>query len=365
MLPPERELTESSYIVTHTVGPGHEGARIDAFLKERYPRRSRNQIQSAIEEGAIVLERARTTSATVGRLRASSPLLVGDRVLVVSERKPESPVDLNYRVLLEDAALFVVDKPGNLPVHPAGRYFFNTLLTHLRTGLAARARAGEKGLPQDYYLVHRLDKETSGVLVMTKTSESCTRLVEQFAARTTAKSYLALVHGHPAQDAWSVDAPLRRARTSAIDVRMEVAPPDAPLAGGEGEIPADGAAYPARTDFEIRSRHTIPHPVSRKPCDVALVACFPKTGRQHQIRVHLEHSGYPIVGDKLYGMPAEQAYAYFEHKHLSPEALDRLMIPRQALHAASIEFDHPVSGQRTRVEAPLPTDFAELLRARS
>lgn len=327
-----RTLTADTYLVGHRVGPHQHGVRLDSFLKSRYRKRSREQIKRAIEEGAITVDRGASAHASVGRLKPSSALMPGDEVFVRSERKPESPVNFNYSILFEDEHLFVIDKPSNLPVHPSGRYFFNTLLTHLRTqGGRAPLREG-----QDYYLAHRLDKETSGILVLAKTKAACTHLTQQFFERTTAKRYLAIVRGCP-PESFTVDRALRRAKNSIIELRMEVTDE------------ADGQA--SLTEFKRRSLHG----------DFAVVECFPKTGRQHQIRVHLEAAGFPIVGDKLYGMPESEAISYYERKHLSAEAQARLLLPRHALHAAGIQFTHPGTELPMEFRSEFPSDLSTFL----
>lgn len=331
---PEKSLTDAYYLVTYTVGPGDLGSRLDAFLKTRYRKRSREQIQAAILDGSVTLERNPSSKMQAGKLKPALQLFPGDRVLVRSERKPEPDVDFGYKILFEDSWLFVIDKPPNLPVHPAGRYFFNTLLTHLRTSGGTRPMDGDS----DYYLPHRLDKETSGVLVLTKTSEACARLVTLFYERKTQKRYLAIVHGRPAQTEFEIDAPLRRSRTSPINVQMEVAPNTSEAEGG----------LTALTRVRVLDTQG----------GYSLVECHPKSGRQHQIRVHLAHAGCPIVGDKLYGMPVQEALAYYERKHLSFEAQARLILPRHALHAAGLAFEHPMTGEKMEFEAELPRDLA-------
>src|SRR4051812_45570598 len=152
--------------------------RLDQFLKERYSRRSRAQIQRAIDQGVISIRRTQGPHLTVGRLKASLPLVGGDEVLVLSERKPEPPVSFDYKVIHEDELLLVIDKPPNLPVHPAGSYFFNTLLVHLRTN---GHREREIRAEREFFLVHRIDKETSGVLILAKERDVCAGLTAQFA----------------------------------------------------------------------------------------------------------------------------------------------------------------------------------------
>ncbi len=322
------------YIVTHQVPSGYDGVRLDSFLKERYRKRSRQQVQRAIEDGAISIVRNQSPHLMLGRLKPSSALYAGDEVLVVSERKPEPAVSFDYKVIHEDDEFLIVDKPANLPVHPAGRYFFNTLLVHLRTHGHKDPLKAER----EFFLVHRIDKETSGVLVLAKNREICAHLVKQFANRETEKQYLAIVRGVPAQKEFSVDKPLRRATSGPIDLKMEVAPEDE---GGQASL----------TRFEVLSTHG----------GFSLVRCFPKTGRQHQIRVHLDSAGHPIVGDKLYGRSEEDALNFYERRWLSPEAEAKLLLPRHALHAERIRFEHPITGRMIEYASPLPRDLQAFL----
>jgi 23S rRNA pseudouridine1911/1915/1917 synthase len=331
--PVERRVerySEDEYLVTHAVGPGEDGMRLDRFLRMKYRKRSRSMIQDAIDRGVVQVTRKQGPHVSFGKMKASAQLLNGDEVLVVSERKPEPPVDFNYRIIFEDDDLFVIDKPGNLPVHPAGRYFFNTLLVHLRT----QGHKDPLKAEREYFLVHRIDRETSGILVLTKTREAAAVLTKQFADRLTEKHYLAVVRGTTPEE-FEVAAAMRRSKTSRVELKMEVCADDAE------------DALSALTRFRRIATAG----------GFSLVECFPKTGRQHQIRVHLDHLGHPIVGDKLYGMTEADAYRYFESKFLSPEAQARLLLPRHALHAAGIRFRHPITGLWLEYTSPLPSDL--------
>jgi 23S rRNA pseudouridine1911/1915/1917 synthase len=311
--------------------------RLDAFLKERYSRRSRESLKRAIDSGAISLKRSQGPHVAVGRLKPGLQLLGGDEVLVLSERKPEPEVCFDYKILHEKDGLFVIDKPPNLPVHPAGRYFFNTLLIHLKTEGHRKPLQVER----EYYLVHRIDKETSGVLVLTRDRESCANLTRQFAERRTEKTYLAIVRGHP-PDTFEVNAAMKRDENSEIKLKMRIAPESE---GGQSAL----------TAFKCLSRHG----------DYSLVECHPHTGRQHQIRLHLDHVGHPIVGDKLYGLPESEALRFYERMRLSPEAESQLLLPRHALHAHRIFFDHPISGERLEFVSELPQDLRDFLEINS
>lgn len=360
---PWNEMTGEHFTVTHEVQPGQSGLRLDAFLKDRYKRRSRGQIQRSIDEGAIRVTRQNTGAFPLGRLRASLQLLLGDEVHVLSERKPEPQVDFGYQVLFEDEHLFVINKPGNLPVHPAGRYFFHTLLIHLRTrGFTQPLRAD-----REYYLVHRIDRETSGVLVLTKTYEACVSVVAQFAKRQTQKKYIAVAHGVPERESFEVSAPMARADSKPIGAREAASRIRLKMA----VTPVDEGGQTAQTQFRVLKSF------ERAGKRYSLVECLPKTGRQHQIRVHLAHAGHPIVGDKLYSLSEPEALRFFEpasrtgaggKAHADSEFIPRyvpaeleakLVLPRHALHAAALAFTHPITGQRLEFEAPLPPDLRD------
>jgi 23S rRNA pseudouridine1911/1915/1917 synthase len=324
--------TEDQYIVTHTVD--QTGVRLDAFLKDRYRKRSRESLKRNIDSGAIALQRNQSPHLTVGRLKPSTLLIQGDEVLVVSDRKPEPPVCFDYRVLYEDDALFVIEKPANLPVHPAGRYFFNTLLVHLRTEGHRKPLKAER----EFFLVHRIDKETSGILVLAKDRVACADLTKQFAERATEKRYYAITRGVPSKPEFEVDLAMRRSTVSRVELKMCTAP-------------VEDGGQPASTRFKLVSRHG----------DYALVECSPHTGRQHQIRVHLEAAGHPIVGDKLYGLDEDEAYRFFERQFLSPEAEAKLLLPRHALHACWIRFTHPTTRLKMEFHCELPKDLQSFL----
>lgn len=357
-----KTLTGNTYLVKYTVGHQQAGTRLDRFLMVRYKKRSREQLKRAIDSGAITI--TRPGYMNLGKMKPSMPLKKGDVVNVLSTKSKEPEVNFDYKTLYEDDAILVLNKPPNLPVHPAGRFFFNTLLVHLKTKGFTNENNGDK----DYYLVHRIDKETSGVLLLAKTREACNNLTAQFRDRETDKYYLAIVRGAPKQESFDVDAAIGKIKGSAIGLKMYA-------------VPEEEGGLSALTHFEkveTRGNYT-------------LLACFPRTGRQHQIRVHADHAGLPLVGDKLYGMPEkdclvlldyhtdlrefiseEDAAELEEEMEMSDEAdtsellpksaeyleiESRLLIPRHALHAAGLRFKHPVSGKEMVFESGLPDDL--------
>lgn len=237
----------------------------------------------------------------------------------------EPEVDRDITVLYEDEWLVTVNKTGNLPVHPAGRYFNHTL-----TALLAD-RYGRKVFP-----VHRIDRETSGVILLAFDNKSVQDLARALASGT--KEYLALVHGIFPDEELILDLPLGRDTDSAVAKKRRAWP---------------GGSERALTRFQK----------ILQAGDIALVRCFPQTGRLHQIRAHLAAAGYPIVGDKLYGRD-ETAFLKFIKEGFTAELQESLLLPSQALHAARLAFIHPQTGKGMILRAPLPKLFADLLRSR-
>jgi RluA family pseudouridine synthase len=231
----------------------------------------------------------------------------------------EPPVDGGIGILYEDEWFVAVDKTGNLPVHPGGRYFNNTLVFLLED------RCGRKVFP-----VHRLDRETSGVILLAfdaKTAGNLSASLEK-----ADKEYLALVHGHFPGCGMTVDLPLGRDADSAIKKKRKA---------------WEGGTERAVTRFaKVLTAG-----------DVSLIRCFPETGRLHQIRAHLLSAGFPVVGDKLYGRD-ETAFLTFIKHGFTPEIEKLLVLPRSALHCARMTFRHPRNREEMTVRAPLPGMFA-------
>lgn len=321
-----------SYLVTWTVEPGEAGMRLDLFLKEKYRRLSREFLQRSIRDGKITLNHHQS--------KPNKQIRVGDKIYALSTRGNEPPVNFNYSVMYEDDHLLVVDKPGNLPVHPTGRYFFHTLLTQLRVD-----NGNEVNQQKEFYIVHRLDRETSGVMVIGKTPSATASLVAQFGKRQTEKEYLALAHGEIAEDRFVVDAPLATDTRSEIRLKMHVVEMGA---DGEALYVPKSEILPARTEFEVVERLR----------GFTLVRCRPHTGRQHQIRVHLWHKGHGIAGDKLYGPDAAFFLRSMQEEVTVPLG-DGIALARHALHAHALSFSHPVSGEAMRFVSALPPEINE------
>jgi 23S rRNA pseudouridine1911/1915/1917 synthase len=299
------------------VPPEYAGLRLDAALAKLFPEHSRSRLQGWLKDGSITLD---GTAADPKR-----KVHGGERVTLAVPPAPtfaDAAEDIPLPIVHEDADLLVIDKPAGLVVHPGNGNAHGTLmnaLLHHAPALAQLPRAG---------IVHRLDKETSGLMVVAKTLAAQTDLVRQLQARSVSRRYLALVHGDVGTKGTmgTVDAPMGRhpvQRTKMAIVKR----------GGKE----------ARTHYEVRERFD-----HGKAC--TLIECRLETGRTHQIRVHMASIGHPLVGDPVYG-----------RKNSGDATLDAF--PRQALHAWRLALVHPESGAALHWEAPLPADFAVLLEA--
>lgn len=316
-----RELVDgTTFIVTHTIDDSHDGWRADNYLREVYKHFSRNKLQTLIDEGRIVMDGK--------RLKASTTVRPGDQIKVISQYAGEPEVNLDFGILFEDENILVIDKPGNLPVHPAGKFLFNTLLMQLRK---------ERG--HNFHLIHRLDRETSGVLLLAKNSETAGQLVKQFRERNTEKRYWAVAHGHPKDDRFTVDADIGSAVNSHIRLKMQ-------------GFPKGTSEMDALTHFTV---------LKRGANMMSLIDCDLKTGRQHQIRVHLQYAGYPIVGDKLYGFDDNVFLDHINKRPLSDESRSALLIERHALHSRYLRFYYERADRWLEIESPLPKDMENLL----
>jgi 23S rRNA pseudouridine955/2504/2580 synthase/23S rRNA pseudouridine1911/1915/1917 synthase len=261
-------------------------------------------------------------------------LRAGDRLCYEAGEIPEPPVETGFTVLAEDALMAAIDKPGNLPCHPGGRYFNHTLWALLK------ARGG---FP-DPIFINRLDRETSGVVLVGKTKEAAQNLSKQFASHSVVKRYTVFVEGLFPERADAAGWLMPDSGSAVRKKRRFV-----PAAPGSA-CPAGAAWEWAETAFERTGAQD----------GMSVVTATPRTGRLHQIRATLLGLGYPVVGDKLYGVD-ENLFIRFCSDALTDSDLSRLRMGRQALHAGSLTFHHPRFGARTEITAPLPADMAALL----
>jgi 23S rRNA pseudouridine1911/1915/1917 synthase len=291
------------------------GLRLDRFIQARIPRLSRTRANQIV--------RACAYQHDGRRRRPSERVREGEVVLLVRARFEEPETPTSFEVLHEDEAMLVVDKPAGLPVHPSASYHRNTLTFLLR----------ERYPVSTPHLAHRLDRETSGVLVCARTLADERALKKAFERRQVEKTYLALVRGCMAEEQGEIDLPLGRP-DEGLHLLMEVR--------------EDGA--PSRTGYRV---------LARAP-DHTLVSLRPLTGRQHQLRVHLAALGHPIVGDKLYGPEGAQAFLEYIDQGMTPELEARLGHDRQALHAHRLVVRHPRAGRDIELSAPLAPDLLAL-----
>ena len=312
----KEEGSQEQYIV----GQDEQGLRLDVYLSRRDPTLSRSQARRFIDDGDALID---------GKaVRASHRLRPGEKVSlrkpppVPSEIVPEEiPLDIRY----EDDAILVVDKPAGMVVHPAAGNFRGTLVNALQ--FHCRSLSGIGGVMRPG-IVHRLDKGTSGLMVIAKSDEAHRRLSEQFKRRLVSKHYTALVHGNVRQDEGIVDAPVGRHPVE----RKKMS-----TASRRGKA--------ALTRWKVLERFGA----------FTLLEAKIETGRTHQIRVHLSALGHPVVGDSVYGG---------SKRIVESPALRAVLkkLSRQALHAGRLSFAHPVTGMEMTFESPLSEDIAEVIR---
>lgn len=296
------------------------GERLDRYLARNLPDLSRSQVQRLIRDGQVAVDEETPKPGT--------PVSPGMRVIV---RIPPSPSDeivpqpIPLDVVYEDDDLLVVDKPAGMVVHPSHGHSQGTLVNALLARYPNFA-VGDSGRPG---IVHRLDRDTSGLIVVAKTEQALEHLRRQFKSREVRKTYLALVHGQPPAPEGVIEAPV--GRDPRQRQRMAV------IANGR----------PARTRYKVREELG----------DYSLLSIAPETGRTHQIRVHLSWLGVPVAGDPVYG-----------HERGARRVKSEMGLERQFLHAWRLSFERPGGEERVSLEVPLPAELQQaidLLRSRA
>jgi 23S rRNA pseudouridine1911/1915/1917 synthase len=303
------------------------GLRIDVFCARRRPLASRSKVQKAIAQGCVSLN---------GRpAKKNEHVKKGDVVEVRADGSAEGPdggpraQNIAISVLYEDEHVLAIDKPAGMVVHPGSGVRDNTLVNALLYHVPRLSAAAPPDRPG---IIHRLDKDTSGVLLVAKTEVAHHAFARLFALRQIRKTYAAVCIGARPAGHGVVEAALGRSRRDRT----------------KQSVRGDGKA--ARTEYRLIAHQS----------GLSLLLLFPHTGRTHQIRLHCRHAGFPVVGDKAYGagsggvLALEPLHRPFAHRVLK-------CFNRQALHACSISFVHPMSGKETRIEAPLPEDFTRVL----
>jgi len=309
-----------------TVQVSDEGTRLDKALADAAPTLSRARIQALIEVGAISLDGFPVTAKTRSR---PGQYVIALPPVAAADPQPEA---IPLTVLYEDAELIVVDKAAGMAAHPApgtpGGTLVNALLAHCGASLSGIGGVARPGI------VHRLDKDTSGVMVAAKTDRAHAGLSALFATHDIERTYIALTRGAPSPVIGRIQTQI--GRSSSDRKKMAVL-----RSGGREAI----------TDYVVQEAFGLPAKPSGAPM-AARVACTLQTGRTHQIRVHLSSKGAPILGDAVYGSgsPTTQVRA----------AITAARLSRQALHAAVLGFVHPVTGEALRFETSPPADMLAL-----
>ncbi len=323
-----------------TAGPEDDGQRLDSFLAGKAENLSRSRIKALILEGAVAVDGAAETDPRKPAVSGASYVITLPDPVPATPQPENIPLD----ILFEDAHLIVINKPSGMAVHPApGSWdgtLVNALLHHCRGDLSGIGGVERPGI------VHRIDKLTTGVLVAAKTEAAHMGLSDLFQRHDIERLYLAVTRGAPRPLSGTVDLPI--ARSSGDRKKMAVV-----------RNPDSGVGRHAITHYRTVETFGLRDKGTGLPA-AALVECRLETGRTHQIRVHLAHIGVPLVGDPVYGRhKGISSYGQGEG-HIEGTKAARAF-PRQALHAAVLGFEHPVTKKALRFEAPLPEDMSDLI----
>lgn len=321
-------------------GESDKGTRLDRFLSEQIDALSRSRAKALIKDGHVSEQRGPDLVVQIDPRRGVEPGLTYRVDMPAPVPAIPEPEDIPLDILFEDADLILINKPAGMAVHPApGSWqgtLVNALLHHCQGALPGIGGVERPGI------VHRIDKDTTGVLVVAKTEPAHKGLSELFATHTIERTYLALTRGAPRPGAGTVATDI--ARSPKDRKKMAVVP--------------DGEGRHAVTHYKVVETYGEISKVEARPA-AAMIECRLETGRTHQIRVHMAHKNCSLIGDPVYG----------RHRgikaHGRGDAFDTATslarkLTRQALHAASLGFDHPVTGERVFVETPLPPDLQAL-----
>jgi 23S rRNA pseudouridine1911/1915/1917 synthase len=311
------EGTPATYRLECSVDRFHDGWRLADYLTHRFRYLPHDIWLARLASGRVWL------NGSIGG--AGDTVRVGDTVEYQRD-VIEPRVDFSYDVVYSDADMLVVSKSGNIPVHASGEYIRHTLVARLREDLGGKLD-----------LAHRLDRETSGLVILSRNVETARALGEAFREGRVEKHYVAVVRGSPDRDEFTVEAPLGKIGRQHPVPRMVV----------------DARGKPARTVVRVLERLD----------GVTVVEATPHTGRTNQVRVHMEVSGHPIVGDKVYGLPAHLLRRLIVNPD-DPCVRSHLVLPRHALHHARLRFEHPRTGVLLSLAADLPLDMATFIAAR-
>lgn len=331
----EKEVMDEEYYIFKDilVDPGQKPLRLDKFLLDKLLRISRSKIQNAIEAGAVLVDES--------EVKSNHKVRPGERIKVILPEPPKTsegvePEDIPLNIVYEDPHLMVVHKPAGMVVHPGignrSGTLVNALAFYLRNSDLPVMPGNLNDRPG---LVHRIDKDTSGLLVIAKEEKAMNKLAKQFYDHTIEREYLALIWGAKEE-------------------------PEGSIEGYIGRHPNHRKKMHLFTDEE-EGKYSLTHYETVEDLYyVSLVKCRLETGRTHQIRVHFSCKGNPIFNDSLYGGDAVRKGTVFsKYKRFVENCFD--VLPRQALHAKSLGFIHPITGEKMYFEADLPPEFEEVM----
>jgi RluA family pseudouridine synthase len=317
------EVTSNFEETWRSLGPpisaAFAGQRADQYLSREFPFRSRNAWQKCMGLGELLINR--------NKIKSSYTLKEHDQVHFYHPEEVEPDVDRDIRVLWQEGNVMAVYKPGNLPMHESGAYRKNTF-AHLLCELVG----------SQWSAVHRLDRETSGIVLCGATSEVRQKLAADFESKKIAKEYIALVDGIHEATSWHVDGAIGDLVGSRVRIKKWV------VEGGQS----------AQTDFIVEAVKTT------ASGSFSQLRAFPKTGRTNQIRIHAAHSGHWILGDKLYHPNEEVFLDYWKTHETTAFCVEQTLFHRCCLHAAALTFKHPETNLRVRIESEIPADMAGL-----
>ncbi len=320
----EKAEQEAREVIRIVVPPGKKKQRIDSFLTHQVQNATRNKVQQAICQGLVLVNGS--------AVKSSYRLCPSDVIEATMPRPPKPdvvPEDIPLRIVHEDDHLIVVNKPAGMVTHPAYRNYTGTLVNALLFHTGQLSRANEESRPG---IVHRLDKDTTGLMVVAKNDYAHSFLAEQFSRRSIEREYWAIVWGRFTERKGLIEANLGRSKND----RRKVA------------VTSDGK--PAATEYSVLKEFDF----------LTLLRLKLRTGRTHQIRVHLAHIGHPVFGDSIYG-GRNSDWGGLNRKSSQRAANLLKLITRQALHAKTIGFVHPATKSLMRFDSDLPEDMKNLL----
>jgi 23S rRNA pseudouridine1911/1915/1917 synthase len=302
-----------------------KGLSLLDYLCARFPYQGREKWSGLIARGKVRVN---------GQKPSPDQVLHKGNTVSYATILDEPPVDKDIRILHDEPSFLVALKPANLPSHADGRFITHTFIAILREVMKEKGYEGFLGL------VHRLDRETSGLMIVAKDRTVQKNLMAQFSLGQVEKEYLAWVRGAVGPDRLETDAPIGKDPTSRISIRRKALPGGTP------------GAQAAHTRFEVVRREN----------DATLLLCRPTGGRTHQVRVHLEFLGHPVLGDKLYGRPDEEFLGFVAAVKTDPNRdwAKTFGAPRQLLHASRLVLKHPETAAPIAFEAPMPDDMSNI-----